>query len=204
MQAIGNRIRRSQGCRLPLRREESFSGRGALPKDRMIRRDAPKQRILKILNLEDTPLEHPAPSRLRDREAIAPVITPVSVPGLTRRPLLRQKKLVLKRLPALVATATLAGAVLFRPSFDYRTAVCIVVSMATTALAVRSLFLGKVAWAVVFVGVLGLFTPFQRLQSSQWLLSILDMAAMALFAASPLIFRRSITPEVLHAPSGRF
>ena len=31
--------------------------------------DCGKQRILKLLNLEDTPLKHPAPSRLRDREA---------------------------------------------------------------------------------------------------------------------------------------
>jgi hypothetical protein len=107
----------------------------------------------------------------------------------------------LTRLLTLIATAALAGAVLFRPSFDYRTAVCVVVSVATTTLAVRSLFTGKIAWAVVFVGVLGVFTPFQRLQfSSQLLLSVLDMATMALFAASPLIFRKSTQAEGLNAP----
>jgi hypothetical protein len=35
----------------------------------LLRRDAPKRGILEILNLEDTPPKHPAPSRLRDRKA---------------------------------------------------------------------------------------------------------------------------------------
>jgi hypothetical protein len=66
--------------------------------------------------------------------------------------------------------------------------VCIVVSVAAAALAFRSLLTGKIMWTLLFVGVLAVFTPFQQIQVSHLLVSILDMATLALFAASPIIF----------------
>jgi hypothetical protein len=109
----------------------------------------------------------------------------------------------LTRLITFIATVTLAAAVLFRFSFDSRTAVCIIVSAATTVLAVRSLLSGKLVWALLFLSVLGIFTPFQRGQFSHVHISILDMATLALFAASPMILRKSTRPLVLGAPQGK-
>ena len=69
-------------------------------------------------------------------------------------------------------------------------ALCIVVSVAAATVAARSLFTGKLVWAVLFLGVLGLFTPFLLSRFSHVLISILDMATLALFAASPLMLRK--------------
>jgi hypothetical protein len=93
--------------------------------------------------------------------------------------------------------------VLFRYSLDYRTLVCIIVSVATITLAVRSLLTGKVLWGLLFASVLGLFTPFHPTQFSYVRTSILDMATLALFAASPIIFGRSAGPMVLKQPIGK-
>jgi hypothetical protein len=82
--------------------------------------------------------------------------------------------------------------VLLRSPFEYRIIVCIVVSAATILFAVRSLLSGKPAWAFLFLAVLGLFTPFQINRFSHAFVSIADMATLALFAASPLILRKSV------------
>jgi hypothetical protein len=111
---------------------------------------------------------------------------------LSNRPQL--KAYVLTRPITLIATATLAAAVLFRFPSDFRVGVCIMVSVATITLAVRSLLTGKRLLALLFLGVLGAFTPFHQPQFSHLVLSILDMATMALFAASPIIFRKSAGP----------
>jgi len=87
--------------------------------------------------------------------------------------------------------------VLFRYSLAYRTPVCIIVSAATITLAVRSLLTGKLLWALLFAGVLGLFTPLHPTQFSCVSTSILDMATLALFAASPVIFGKSAAPLAL-------
>jgi hypothetical protein len=110
---------------------------------------------------------------------------------------------VLIRLITWIATATLAAAVLFRSSTDYRMAVCIIVSVATTTLAVRSLLIGKLVWALLFLGVLGIFTPFQRGQFSHVLISIFDLATLALFAVSPMLLRKSFMPRVSTPPPAR-
>ena len=81
--------------------------------------------------------------------------------------------------------------------------VCIIVSVATLTLAVRSLLTGKVLWALLFAGVLGLFTPFHPTHFSYVRMSILDMATLALFAASPIIFRKSAGPLALKQPAGK-
>ncbi len=104
----------------------------------------------------------------------------------------------------MIATVTLAAAVLFRSVSDYRMAVCIIVSVATTALAIRSLFTGRLLWAILFLGVLGIFTPFQRSQFSHVFISILDMVALALFAASPMMRRKTFMPRISSSTSGRF
>ena len=81
--------------------------------------------------------------------------------------------------------------------------ICIIVSVAATTLAVRCLFTGKIAWALLFLGILGMFTPFQLSRFSPALTTVLSMASLALFAASPLILRKSVRPVILTAPQGR-
>ena len=102
----------------------------------------------------------------------------------------------------LIATAALAAAVLFRFSAGNRMPVSIIVSIAAIMLAVRSLFRGKIFWALLFLGVLGVFTPFRSGQFSHVLVSVLDLATLALFAGSPRIFRKSRIPVVSGATAG--
>ncbi len=102
---------------------------------------------------------------------------------------------------ALLATAVLALAVLFRSPSDYRIVVCIIVSVAATTLVVRCLLTGKLLWTLPFLGILGVFTPFQVGHLPHHLISILDMASLALFAASPMILR---TSTMAVARPGRF
>jgi hypothetical protein len=101
----------------------------------------------------------------------------------------------------LIATVTLAAAILFRFPADFRMMVSIIISVAATALAARSLFTGKLVLALLFLGVVGAFTPFHRNQLSLVLTYILDMATLALFAASPIILGRSTAPSVHKRPS---
>ena len=79
---------------------------------------------------------------------------------------------------------------------------CIIVSVAATVLAVRSLVTGKFMWTLLFVGVLGAFTPFHRAQFSHFVISILDMATLALLAATPIILGKSTGPFALKDPVG--
>jgi hypothetical protein len=72
--------------------------------------------------------------------------------------------------------------------------------VATITLALRSPLTGKIVWALLFLSVLGVFTPFQRPQFSNLLISVLDMATLALFAASPMILRKPIRPVVVNVP----
>jgi hypothetical protein len=104
---------------------------------------------------------------------------------------------------ALIATVTLAAAVLFQSPSGYRVGVCIIVSVAATTIAVRGLFSGKLAWALLFLGVVGIFTPFQLSQFPHVLIAILDMATLALFAASPMILESFIRPVVVNVPHGK-
>jgi len=102
----------------------------------------------------------------------------------------------------LIATLTLAAAVLFRFPSDYRMGVCVIVSVATTMLAFRCLFTGRSLLALLFLGIRGIFTP-QRSQFSHVLISILDMATLALFAVSPLMLRKSTMTVVSSGPQGK-
>lgn len=102
---------------------------------------------------------------------------------------------------ALLATAVLALAVLFRSPSDYRIVLCIIVSVAATTLVARCLFTGKLLWTLPFLGILGVFTPFQVGRFPHQLVSILDMASLALFAVSPMILRKS---TMTVARPGRF
>jgi hypothetical protein len=97
----------------------------------------------------------------------------------------------LTRLIALLATVTLALAVLFRSPADYRMWVCIIVCLAAAALVVRCLLTGKFMLALLFLAILGIFTPFQVGRLSHERISLLDMASLALFAASPLVLKKS-------------
>jgi hypothetical protein len=108
----------------------------------------------------------------------------------------------LTRVITLFATVALSASVLFRYSLDYRM-VCIVVSLAAATVSVRAVLTGKFVWALLFASVLGLFTPFHPTQFSYVRTSILEMATLALFAASPIIFRKSAGPLALKHPTGK-
>jgi hypothetical protein len=103
----------------------------------------------------------------------------------------------------LLATAALAAAVLFRLSHDYRVSLSVIVSLAALTLVVRSLSTGKLVWALIFLVVLGIFTPFRSGQFSTAIVSILDLATLALFAASPMMLRQSRAPAVSSAMQGK-
>lgn len=96
---------------------------------------------------------------------------------------------IVTRVITLLATTALAAAVLFRFSLDSRIPVCIVVCIAAILLAVRSFITGKILYGLLFLGILGVFTPFRSSHLSYALVSILDFATLALFAASPLMFK---------------
>ena len=113
---------------------------------------------------------------------------------------MHSKACVLIRLIGLFATITLALAVLFRFPADYRMSVSIIVSVAAIILAIHCFFIGKFVWGIAFLGVLGIFTPFQIGRFSHAFLSILDMASLALFAASLLILKKS---AMVVTPMGR-
>jgi hypothetical protein len=100
----------------------------------------------------------------------------------------------LRKVITLLTVATLAAAVLWRSSPDYRMAVGIVVSVGAIVLAVQSLSAHKFVLGLLFLVVLGVFTPFRSGQFSSVLVSTLDMATLALFAVSPLVFREDGTP----------
>ena len=104
------------------------------------------------------------------------------------------------RAMTLIAVSALAAAVLFRLSPDNRLPVCIIVCMAAFMLAMRSLFMGKIVYALLFLAVLGGFTPLHSTQFSPMLSSIFDLMALALFAASPMMFRKSLRPAAASRP----
>jgi hypothetical protein len=104
---------------------------------------------------------------------------------------------------ALCAAVALAASILFRDSLDHRMLVCIIVSVAAATIGIGAALTGKFMWALLFVSVLGLFTPFHPAQLSYVHNSILDMAAMALFAASPMMFGKSAGPLALKHPAGK-
>ncbi len=122
---------------------------------------------------------------------------------LLNRGLLSSKACILTRVISLFATVVLAVSVLFRYALDYRTPVCIIVSLAAVTCSVRAISTGRLLWALLFAGVLGLFTPFHPLQFSYSHTSILDMATLALFAASPIIFGKSAGSLALEHHTGK-
>ncbi len=105
------------------------------------------------------------------------------------------------RAVALLATLTLALAVLFRSPADYRLTVCIIVSLAAILFTAHCLMTARFLWALLFLALLGIFTPFHVSRFSHGFISIFDMASMALFAATPMILRRS---TMTIARPGRF
>jgi hypothetical protein len=99
----------------------------------------------------------------------------------------------LRKFITLLTVATLAAAVLWRSSPDYRMAVGVIVSVGAIVLAVQALSAHKFVLGVLFLGVLGVFTPFRSSQFSGALVSTFDMLTLALFAASPLVFGKPET-----------
>jgi hypothetical protein len=99
----------------------------------------------------------------------------------------------------LLATAALAAAVLFRWSHDYRLSLSVIVCLAALTLVVRSLSTGKLVLALIFLGI---FTPFRSGQFSTAVVSVLDLATLALFAASPMMLRQSRVPAISSSTQG--
>lgn len=77
---------------------------------------------------------------------------------------------------------------------------CVIVSVAAVTIVIRSVARGKPLWALPFLGVLAVFTPFHQTQFSYSIISILDMATLALLAASPMILRKSTSHGGLKHP----
>jgi len=115
----------------------------------------------------------------------------------------RSKACILTRVITLLATLALAASVLFRHATDYRTPVCIIVSLAAVTFYVRALLTCKFVSGLLFASVLGFFTPFHPTEFSPVRMSMLDMATLALFAASPIIFGKSAGPLALKQPAGK-
>jgi hypothetical protein len=113
---------------------------------------------------------------------------------------MQSKACILTRLLALIAMMTLGATVSFHTPSDFRMGACIIVSLAAATVVVCSLCNGKFMWTLLFMGVLGMFTPFHRTQFSHLVISILDMATLVLFAASPIILGKSTRPFVLKDP----
>jgi len=86
--------------------------------------------------------------------------------------------------------------VLWRSSNDHRTPICVIVSLAAIVLAVRSLSKAKFVWGLLFLGVMGVFTPFRSIQFSPTLISVLDLVTLALFTVSLMVLRKSRIPAV--------
>jgi len=97
----------------------------------------------------------------------------------------------LTRLVTLIATVILAAAVCFGLPSDYRLSVSIIVSAAALLLVVQSLSTGRIMGALIFLGIVGVFTPLRSSQFSDTFTSILDLVTLALFAASPVLLRKS-------------
>jgi hypothetical protein len=169
----------------------------------MLRRIDRKQDILKTLNLEDTSLEFRAFAIERSRGAffgfasvphwITPFRDRIRPDGIQplRIQAVRAETCILRKFITLFTVVTLAAAVLWRSSPDYRVAVEIVVSVGAIVLAVSALSAHKIVWGLVFLGLLGVFTPFRSSQFSSALVATFDMLTLALFAASPIMFRKS-------------
>jgi len=169
----------------------------------MVRHDSSKQRILESLDLEDTSPFCAFAIEISGGASFAPDIIPDHLVLPHSRTPQRPKKCFLTRLMTLLATAALALAVLFRLSHDYRVSLCVIVSLAALTLVVRSLSAGRLWWALIFLGVLGIFTPFRSGQFSTAIVSVLDLATLALFAASPVMLRESILPAVAGSTRGK-
>ncbi len=101
--------------------------------------------------------------------------------------------IILTKLMTLISMLALSLAVLWQSAPEYRMAICVVVSVGGITLAIRALSTGKLLWALVFVGVLGVFTPFRISQFSHSLVAMLDMVTLALFAVSPLLLKKART-----------
>lgn len=65
------------------------------------------------------------------------------------------------------------------------------VSVGAITLVIRCLLTRRVAWALPFLGILGMFTPFQISRFSPKFLTLIDMASLVLFAAVPLILKKT-------------
>jgi hypothetical protein len=102
----------------------------------------------------------------------------------------------------LISMATLALAVLWGSSPDYAMSVSVLVSGTAIWLAVRSFSVGKALWGLLFLGILGAFTPFHSNQWPQAVMATRDMATLALLGLSPVAFRKSGATAVASVPKG--
>ena len=110
---------------------------------------------------------------------------------------------MLTRVMTLAAIAVLAVPVLSHSSPDIRMTTSIVVSVSAVILALRAFSLNRFLWGLVFLAVLGAFTPFRPAVFSPALVLTLDLVALVLFAISPMILRKSKTPVISSGSASR-
>jgi len=110
---------------------------------------------------------------------------------------------MLTRVMTLAAIAVLVLRVLSNPSADARMTTSIVVSVGALMLAFRAFSLNRLLWGLAFLAVLGAFTPFRPAVFSPALVFALDLLALALFAISPVILKKSKVPVVSGSSASR-
>ncbi len=95
----------------------------------------------------------------------------------------------------------LAVPLLSHSSPDSRMVISIVVSVGVLMLAIRAFSLARFVWGLVFLALLGVYTPFRSAEFSPRLYLIFDLVTLALFAVSPLILKRAKIPAISTAGS---
>jgi len=110
---------------------------------------------------------------------------------------------MLTRVMALAAIVVLVVPIVSHSSTDSRITASIVVSVSALVLAFRAFALNRFLWGLVFLGVLGAFTPFRPEVFSPALVLTLNLVALALFAVSPVILKKSKTPVVSGGDASR-
>ena len=109
---------------------------------------------------------------------------------------------MMTRVMTFAGIVALAVPIVSHSSADSRMVISIVVSLGALVLAVRAFVVSRFVWGLVFLGVLGVFTPFRSADFSPALVLTLDLVTLALFAISPVILKKSKTPVISRSSAG--
>jgi Family of unknown function (DUF6804) len=109
---------------------------------------------------------------------------------------------MMTRLMTIAAIMALAVPIVSHSPASSGMVISIVVSLGALVLAVRAFSVNRFVWGLVFLGVLGLFTPFRSAEFSPALVLTLDLVTIALFAISPVVLKKSKTSVVSRNSAG--